>query len=186
MGRFAPNEFLYCGPIAHALLTDPAFRHWFLQETKFADCARAAVPLTAEHASCRTTPNSQKWFWFNCFCPLDRSCLCRIETGIETDILLIFAAPDRPRFAVHIEVKRPGENFNPGQAESYPRRARCWATDSTRPSTVPRHHDFVTVAVCDERAKADPRSRAFDDVVLHADIAKKIAPYPDITDARLD
>ena len=186
---YSRHEFLYARPLAHAIITDVRFRHWFLSETKFADRAVDARILAEEQASLRTTENSKKWFWFNVYCPRDRQCKCRGEKGIETDILIIFEIPlfegfDRFRFALHIEVKPPDKGFLPGQAESYDRRGRCWADPARRPNNVPEYHDFVTILVCGDNLRSDTRISEFTDVIYHNEIDKYISPYPDVSDQR--
>ncbi len=182
--RYSKNEFLYARPIASALLTDASFREWFLMGTKCGAMAREARPLAELQASLRTTPSAKKWFWFNVFCPKDRRCACRGEEGIETDILLLFKAPDNSRFAVHVEVKPPNEDFLPDQAESYPRRAACWANTATRPRTVVAHGSFTTILVCGENLSSDARRLNFDQTHFHQDIEKRLSPYPDPVDFR--
>jgi hypothetical protein len=119
-------------------------------------------------------------YWFNYWCGKDKRCACRIGTGIETDILLIFDCINGRRLGLHIEVKRPGEMLGDGQAESYPRRAACWANPNTRPKTVPSHHDFLTMLVCGRDLASDIRLRHFDKVVFHDEIAKQIQLYPEV------
>jgi hypothetical protein len=53
------------------------------------------------------------------------------------------------RFALHFEVKRPGDTFKPGkqQPEDYRTRAECWVRKT--PRTVLDHQDAETVLVCD-------------------------------------
>ncbi len=187
MANYSPDEFLYARPVAQALLTDGVFRQWFLAETKFADRAYSALPLIDEPKTKRTTPAARKWFWFNCFC--GAACECKVETGIETDILIIFRASDRSQFALHVEVKCPGKGLGGGQAESYPRRGRCWANyGADRPAAVPKwiphHDDFATILLCDDCLKLDPRHVLFDDVILHRDLEQRISPYPDLVDMR--
>src|SRR5947208_12659666 len=99
MAKYSANEFLYARPLAHALLSDARFRHWFLADTKFANHALDAQPHPEDQAKLRTTQNSRKWFWFNYWCPKDRHCECRGEKGIETDILVVFETSHRLRFA---------------------------------------------------------------------------------------
>lgn len=184
MAKYSPKEFLYARPIANELVVSGTFRNWFLAGTRFEKLAKTARPLIEEQERLRTTANSKRWFWFNYWCPRDASCECRGEKGIETDILLIFEAEGRARFAVHVEIKLPQDTFLPGQAESYPRRGRCWLTDTGRPRTVPPHTDFVTVLVCGENLTPDPRIECFDKIIQHRDVGKRIEPYPDVTDAR--
>ncbi len=183
--KYSKNEFLYARPLASALLTNASFREWFLSRTKLGAIAREACPLAELQASLRTTPSARKWFWFNVFCPKDGSCECRGNKGIETDILLVFKSPDDARFAVHVEVKPPNEDFLPDQAESYPRRGACWANAVTRPRTVVAHDNFTTILVCGENLRSDLRRSAFDDTHFHLDIEKWLSPYPDPIDLRL-
>jgi hypothetical protein len=103
-----------------------------------------------------------------------------VELSVSVIILLVFEASDRFRFAVHVEVKPPGEDLLPGQAESYPRRGRCWTMPATKPRTVPAHDDFVTILVCGENLKSDSRVSKFDKVVPHRDVEMRISPYPEL------
>lgn len=184
MAKYSSKEFLYARPLAYALLTDTSFRQWFFAGTKFADRVLTSLLHTAEQAKLRTTADSRKWFWFNYWCPKDGSCECRGEKGIETDILLILEEPAGSRFSLHVEVKQPGENFLPGQAESYPRRGLCWTNSNKRPRTVPAHDDFLTAIVCGDNLKHDARLLNFDKTIFHSDVEQKISPYPDLTDLR--
>lgn len=187
MAKYSRTEFLYARPVADALLTDGEFRRWFLGGTRFADCAFDAVPLADQPKKERTTPDARKWFWFNCFC--GTACECKVETGIETDIFIVFQSPDQSRFALHIEVKGDKEGLEPGQAESYCRRGRCWASEKAlRPQAVPKwippYDDFVTVLICGDSQISDQRIFKFDAVVFHKDIEQRISPYPDSNDMR--
>jgi len=186
MANYSPSEFLYARPLANAILNDVSFREWFLAGTKLADMAVTARALPESQAALRSTARARKWFWFNYFCPKDSRCSCKIGTGIETDILIILEVPNGLRFAVHVEVKPSDENLGPGQAESYPRRALCWAASATRPRTVLAHDGFVTILACGDNLKYDERLSHFDKVVLHRDIEQRISPYPDLIDLRLD
>jgi hypothetical protein len=184
MAKYSPKEFLYARPIANGLLSAGQFREWFLAGTKFGARASDAEAQAEEQAALRTTENSRRWFWFNYWCPKDRRCECRGEKGIETDILLIYQSPDHFRFAVHVEIKPPGEGLLTGQAESYPRRGLCWTDSATRPRTVPPHQDFVAVLVCGDELCSDKRISNFGKVILHRDIATRLSPYPDVVDLR--
>jgi hypothetical protein len=97
---------------------------------------------------------------------------------------VVFEEADRFRFALHVEVKPPDEGLLPGQAESYPRRGRCWINPATRPRTVAYHQDFVTILVCGDNLRSDSRVSEFDDVISHRDIEMRISPYPDLFDLR--
>ena len=118
-------------------------------------------------------------YWFNYWCGKDSRCVCRIGTGIETDILLIFESANDRSVALHVEIKRPGEQLGDGQAESYSRRAACWANPGTRPRTVMPHQEFLTMLVCGRELTADKRLRFFDKVVFHDDVEKKVPAYPE-------
>ena len=184
MAKYSPNEFLYARPIASALLHDRTFRQWFLADTKFAAVAADALPLGEDQSSLRSTPNSKRWWWFNHYCPKDGSCTCKLGTGLETDILIIFEVIHEIRFALHVEVKRPSETLGDGQAETYPRRAACWSEPTTRPRRILAHEDYVTVLVCGDNLRADSRRSAFDQTRFHRDIEQRISPYPDLSDIR--
>jgi hypothetical protein len=190
---YSKAEFPYARPLAHAILTDVPFRQWFLAKTKFADLASDARPLAELQAELRTTANAKKWWWFNYFC--HAHCSCKVETGIETDILIVLEARKKFviqangtkrefRYAIHIEVKPPGSDLEPGQAESYPQRAECWANRDTRYKRVVEHDDFTTLLVCGENLRTDDRRKHFNDTKFHGEIEQRITPYPDLTDLR--
>lgn len=183
--KYSPKEFPYARPIASALIGDPTFREWFLQDTPFGKVAGQAEALCDEQAALRTTQSSRRWFWFNVFCTLDGACMCRGEdTGIETDIFLVLRLPDASRLALHVEVKRPGDDLSPGQEMAYSRRAACWLQEETRPRTVPPHDMAITALVCDAALASDPRAKRFCATVRHDEIAARLSPYPDLTDLR--
>jgi hypothetical protein len=127
------------------------------------------------------SPNMKNPYWFNYWCPKDKNCACRIGTGIETDILLIFDCVNARRLALHIEIKRPGDTLKDGQAESYPRRAACWANPVTRSKRVPNHQDFLTMLICGREIESDERRLFFDKVVFHDQVADRIQVYPEVS-----
>jgi hypothetical protein len=110
MANYSKNEFPYARPLADALLGDGTFRRWLLADTRFAAIATEARPLPEDQSKLRTTPNARKWWWFNHYCSKDGRCSCKVGTGLETDILLIFDTLNDYRFALHVEVKPPGES----------------------------------------------------------------------------
>ena len=178
MTAYSDLELRYARPIANALLMRPDFRCWLLSGTKHGGDALEASPIGNVQAQLRS-PRMTNPYWFNYWCPKDGRCVCRIGTGIETDILVIFDCANGRRLGVHVEVKRPGDTLGYGQAESYPRRAACWVNPSTRPRTVAPHQDFMTLLVCGRELSADLRLRYFDKVVFHDDVANQIPIYPD-------
>jgi hypothetical protein len=174
VARYSDLELRYARPVAQAILYDGSFRDWVLQETDHV----GARPIGPVQGSLRS-PSMKNPYWFNYWCGKDSRCACRIGTGIETDILMIMDSRDDRRLGLHIEVKRPGEHLGDGQAESYPRRAACWANSLTRPRTVAPHHEFLTMLVCDRKLASDERLRFFDKVLFHDQIAQRITPYPE-------
>jgi hypothetical protein len=178
MAKYSESELRYARPVAQAILDSGAFRQWLLAGTKHENSARQARPVGQIQGDLRS-PRMKNPYWFNYWCGKDSKCACRIGTGIETDILLIFDCANDRRLGLHIEIKRPGEQLGDGQAESYPRRAACWANSNTRPKTVLLHQDFLTMLICGRELASDRRHQFFDKVVFHDDVAARIQPYPD-------
>lgn len=174
MARYSDLELRYARPVAQAILDDPTFRDWFLTDTGHV----GARPIGPVQGSLRSSTMKNP-YWFNYWCGKDSRCACRIGTGIETDILLVMDTKADRRLGLHIEVKRQGEQLGDGQAESYPRRAACWANSATRPRTVAPHDEFLTMLVCGRELAKDERVRFFDKVVFHDQIAERIRPYPE-------
>jgi hypothetical protein len=182
MAAFAELELRYVRPVARAIQEDSAFRQWLLRGTKrHGDSVVSACPVDKDVQARLRSPAMKNEYWFNYWCGKDaiKKCTCRIGTGIETDILFILDCQDGRRLGLHIEVKRPNERLGDGQAESYPRRAACWANPDTRPRTVPPHENFLTVLVCGRELLSDERTQHFDKVVFHDEIAQRIKPYPE-------
>lgn len=178
MAPYSDAELKYARPIANALIADGEFRRWFFRQTPYSNDARDANILVDEHRNLRS-PTIKNPFWFNCFCGKDSRCGCKIGSGIETDILLIFEFASSRRLGLHIEIKPPGSALHLGQAESYPRRAACWADPSTRPRTVPRHDNFMTAIVCPRGLQWDRSHRTFDLITHHHEVAAHLSPYPE-------
>lgn len=168
----------YARPIATALANDPDFLAWVVTGTRHEALAKVARHDSATQKARRGQPKMKNPYWFNYWCGKDRACTCRIGTAVETDILLVFACQE-VNLAVHVEVKRPGEKLGVGQAATYPRRAACWATDTTRPKRIPPHTEFLTVLACGDNLVGNIELDYFDKVILHSDIAQRIKPYPD-------
>lgn len=177
MANYSELELRYARPIAAAILESGDFRKWLLAGTKHE--ASEARPVGEIQGSLRNQPLKNP-YWFNYWCGKDAKCDCRIGTGIETDILLILDCADSRRLGLHIEIKRPGEHLGNGQAESYPRRAACWANPDTKPKTVLPHQDFLTMLICGRDLASDERLRYFDKVIFHDDVAQRIEIYPEV------
>ncbi|HWA89197.1 MAG TPA: hypothetical protein VG889_04135 [Rhizomicrobium sp.] len=180
MAGYSHLELKYARPIATAILGDADFRGWLLRSTRHG--GPTYQPVDAQLARGLRSATMRNPYWFNYWCGKDKRCVCREapdKAGIETDILIFLDAESVPRLALHIEIKRPGEEFLEGQAESYPRRAACWANSCTRPGTVVQHGNSLTVLVCGRELARDPRSRHFDKVVFHEEVAARIPVYPE-------
>jgi hypothetical protein len=164
----------------HAILESSDFRQWLLAGTKHETSAREIRHVGEKVQRELRSPTMKNPYWFNYWCGKDSKCACRIGTAIETDILLIFDCVNRRRLGLHIEIKRPGDELGEGQAETYPRRAACWATPGTKPRTVPPHQDFLTMLICGRNLEFDERIKYFDKTVFHDEVAMKIPVYPEV------
>ena len=178
MAVYSELELRYARPLAKAILESGAFRQWLQAGTKHATGALEACPVGDIQGSLRTLAKNP--YWFNYWCGKDSKCPCRIGAGIETDILLILDYANDRNLGLHIEIKRPGDQFRDGQAESYPRRAACWANPNTRPTYVWPHQDFLTMLICGRDLASDRGLQFFDKVVFHDDVAQRILVYPEV------
>src|SRR3954451_17680717 len=106
---YSESELAYARPVAKALIEDSGFRGWFLSGTKFEVGAVDACPLVEAQSKLRSR-SMKNPFWFNYWCGKDAKCTCRIGSGIETDMLIILSFPDERTVALHVEMKRPGDN----------------------------------------------------------------------------
>ncbi len=89
-----------------AICTNLAFRSWFIQRTKFSECALDLVSDEKWH---------QRWY---------RDPMTRKDS--ETDILLIFKdLGNHERYSIHIENKPPHRRWEPLQPENYRKRAEA-------------------------------------------------------------
>lgn len=177
--KYSELELKYARPIADGILNSSNFRHFLLKGTAFESMSETAIPLWEEQEKLRSK-NLKNPYWFNYWCGKDSRCTCRAkEGGIETDIMMVLRSHDQSTLALHIEVKRPGDKLSAGQAESYPRRAACWAHPDSRPPTVYPHQRFVTILACGRELESDPNLAHFDRVVFHDEIEKLIAIYPE-------
>lgn len=139
--RYGGIEWTYAEPIARALVESRDFRCWFLQQTRFSEHAEEAVLLN-EEMQARRAASAETW-WRSHF---TEKCRCPGCSGQETDLLAVFARGSF-RFAIHVEVKRPGDKFpkQKDQAHNYSLRAQCWARRP--PSAILPHHDADTMLI---------------------------------------
>jgi hypothetical protein len=179
--RYGGLEFQYAEPFANGLVGDLEFRSWVLSQTKFGGVAQTATVLHKEMAAKRSA-KAENW-WRSHF---SERCRCPGCSGQETDLLAIFEAPDRDRFALHFEVKQPTDHFPKGkdQAANYALRASCWVANP--PAAILSHGDAATVLLCSQarlRGYGD-QPRKFDSVITFERIAAEFpnwAPTPEAT-----
>lgn len=176
--RYGANEFRYARPIADALRGDLQFRSWFLGRTEFASVRDTAVLLHEEQKQARS-PSAENWwrsYWAGRAYPFKSECGER-----ETDLLAVFQGDAGFRFALHIEVKAPGDRFGVEQARDYTRRARCWAGIGRNPKTVLQHDRATTVLCCEARFLNEhaTESSHFMCCVTFEEIAERIGDFPD-------
>jgi hypothetical protein len=154
------QEFKFAKPFAEGLVNNLEFRKWVLKRTeKFAKYADEAQLLDRKMFDERS--DDAKTWWYHHF---QEKCRCFGCSGHETDILAvfeieraIFETGDKllerdTRFAIHVEVKHPGDNFKDDkdkhQAERYTFRPECWV--KKKPTHVLAHADATTVLLCSE------------------------------------
>jgi hypothetical protein len=146
------KEFAYAEPFANALVDDPAFRTWVLQQTKFAAVADGSRVLNEEMGKRRSSSSTSWWrSHYTTKCPC-QGC----DGGQETDILVIFEATSGMRFALHFEVKQPEDRFptDKDQAANYKARAECWAKTNTPKAVLP-HACAATVLLCSAQKREE-------------------------------
>jgi hypothetical protein len=173
MAAYSEAELRYARPLVSGLIADSAFRAWLAKDPELAFASHDPTMQSRLRS-----PGMKNPCWFNYWCGKDTKCACRIGTGIETDVLLVFVRSEGGCTALHVEVKRTNDKLGDGQAESYPRRASCWRDPLTRPPTVPAHDRARLVLVHGFSAPPDVALRSFDVLWHHKDIAQHIMGYP--------
>jgi hypothetical protein len=177
MKRYGSEEYRYARPLADGLVADPAFRTWFIGRTVFREYADTSRLLHDEQMQ-RRAASAENW-WRSCW---TMSCACGDCRQRETDLLAIFQTQDDYRFALHVEVKSPGDRFGVDQAADYVRRAACWTGRERAPRTVLPHDAATTVIVCDRAFSVlnDAAISLFATVIIHEDVAARLRPYPNL------
>jgi hypothetical protein len=165
---YGETERRFAQPFADALVNDPSFRSWVLRQTEFA-CFAEGARLLHEEMKQRRSSVSQNW-WRSHY---TEACRCEGCSGKETDLLAIFETETGFRFALHIEVKHPGDGFKDGvQSRGYPLRAKCWT--ETPPAKVLPHHQ-ATTALLFSSTKADeyfPHLQHFKTLITFEEVRK--------------
>jgi hypothetical protein len=173
LDRYAHFEKKYSEPIADGIAHNARFRAWLLKHTKFGHQAKVALPLIEEMQKKRSK-SAQTW-WGSHY---TESCRCTGCSGQETDLLVVFEG-DSSRFALHVEIKQPTDNFptHKDQAESYAIRAECWI--GKPPKAIVPHFAADTMLICGENRLADYEVHLpkFGSVITFEEIA---ASFPDM------
>jgi hypothetical protein len=121
-------ELPYKEFFAQALVESSGFRKWVLRRTIFAEFADEGRLLYREMLEKRSRSARLKANWAFSHYQERTRCACAGCCGQETDLLAVFENPASARFALHVEVKRPGDGFTgkrEKQAAAYPVRAQC-------------------------------------------------------------
>jgi hypothetical protein len=165
--NYGKLELVYAEPFAEALVNNLTFRSWVLGKTKFADSCNSARLLDREMLAKRSA--GTRYWWRSHFSEACRCCGC---SGKETDLLAIFETVAELRFALHVEVKRPGDKFKADQAAAYPVRAMCWSTNGRTPSKILRHSDAATLLLFsnENRQEFAPHLTYFDTLITFEEI----------------
>ena len=176
--RYGAREYRYARPLAEALQVNQQFRRWFLGRTEFASYQDSAILLHEKQRLVRS-PSAENWwrsYWVGSAYQFKSECGER-----ETDLLAVFEVEDEMRFALHVEVKAPGDRFGVEQARDYNRRARCWAGAGRNPRTVLPHDMATTVLCCEARfgERCAVEASHFACVVTFEEIAEHLGDFPD-------
>lgn len=141
---YGMKELAYAQPFADRLQRDSAFRSWVLQKTVFKNDADNARLMAGEMLALRGA--GTQFYWRSHY---SERCRCAGCSGQETDLLSVFEASSGARFAIHTEVKHPGDKFSsPRQAASYRLRAACWCAKP--PKSVVPHTKAATMLLCSQ------------------------------------
>lgn len=103
--------------LAQALMDDPLFARWFLDQTRFAGLDARCVEVRADNPWSRVTLTMPVG--------LDGAST-EVVRDAETDVLAIYVTADERRLALHVENKLAGGAFTPHQPESYRARLQQW------------------------------------------------------------
>jgi hypothetical protein len=173
---YGSKEFAFAEPFINALVDNPSFRTWVLQQTKFAALADGSRVLSDEMGKRRNNSSTSWWrSHYTTKCPC-QGCV----GGQETDILAIFETASGMRFALHFEVKQPEDRFptDKDQPANYQACAECWSKKP--PKAVLPHACAATVLLCSARKQEEyaPHASKFGTIITFEDIKRD---FPHIT-----
>ena len=181
MARYSEKAQPYLDAIANAVFTSGAIRDWIVAGTKHEEIYKGSGILTHEQREVRWHKKRTKQpYWANYFCGKDSSCSCRIEgsKSLESDAIFFFRETGGRILAVHLEFKQVKEQFQYGQPEGYPLRAKCFSETHPERPALNSHNDWMTVIFCGEDTFQDHRIKLFDRAISHNEAALKIPGWP--------
>ena len=155
----------------HALINEPSFTEWFLNQTKFANSGAKYLWSNSQHPWGRIPMD---------VVDPDTGETKTIKRDSETDVLVVFELPNKGRFALHIENKRADGKFEDLQPESYPIRAQHWRGKEK----YQNYTDFETILVSPHafHQRNTEEAKHFDRFISYEDIADKIPLFADSLD----
>lgn len=161
-----PTEFELDEALASAFESNAAFANWFIGRTPFAKSG-------AEYRWARfDNPWSRVTFTLLC---ADSGSEVSYEKDCETDVLVVYEAPDGERLALHIENKLAGGSFTPNQPKMYQERKEQWKGRKRLGNYAKAV--CVLVAPLAFRNRNRLESEKFDVYVSHEEIAKFVPQF---------
>ncbi|MBC6438540.1 MAG: hypothetical protein GDA52_10520 [Rhodobacteraceae bacterium] len=178
MSAYSERAQPYMDALAKAIFQDQSVRDWLITGTAKGKAFRGARSLHKEQENLRK-PTKQP-FYCNYWCGRDTRCTCRVEgaRGLETDMMVFLEAPDQRRLGISIEMKAPGDQLSPGQAECYPLRAACWCEGRTGYYAVIPHKVWMTVLLCPDADLTAADVTHFDKAIGHSEAGQIILGWP--------
>jgi hypothetical protein len=182
MAGYSAKAQPFLDALGAAVMVSPSVRNWLIAGTRHEAAYRDATSLHLEQAQARG--GTKQPFFCNYWCGhrIDgrEKCACSVpgSNAKETDALFLFQEGGGRKLAVHVEFKHPSEQLKPGQAETYPRRAECWATGRYRPRSLPEHNDWITVILAEDGRLHEPELAWFERRIGHSQAASMIPGWP--------
>ncbi len=152
--------------LAIALYNDEEFAQWFLQQTIFGAEAAKCVLCRADNPWSRVRLEREN---------PETGELVVLTRDCETDVLVVYEAPDGRRLALHIENKLEGGSFTPLQPELYRERLSQW-----RQRAKLGRYDEATSVLVAPRAFYENNlvaAQIFDSYVSHEEIALRLQAF---------
>ena len=184
MAKYSERAQPYLDAIADAVFSQEKVRNWLLAGTRHEIAYANARCLDDEQKACRGKIKAPFYCNYWCYrCENGPNCGIFRQVGhprVETDMMVFLESDEGRRLAIHIEFKHddPTEPLSCGQAEAYPLRAECWATNGYGPSSVMAHQDWLTIIFCGDDTKDSSEVAPFDRRISHSEARSMIERYP--------